>query len=45
MELIVGCRDREELQKLNRFLRRYQTIEVNDSISGQAVKLVETYFP
>lgn len=44
MELIVGCRDRAELRKLNRFLRRYQIIEINNPISEQAVKLIETYF-
>jgi predicted nucleic acid-binding protein len=44
MELIVGCRDREELQKLNRFLQRYQIIEVNKTISSLAAELMETYF-
>lgn len=44
MELIVGCRDREELRKLERFLKRYQVIEVSNAISALAVELMETYF-
>jgi hypothetical protein len=44
MELIVGCSDRGELQKLERFLHRYQIIQVSDSISALAVELMEVYF-
>ena len=44
MELMVGCRDREELQKLKRFLQRYQIIAVSATISASAVELMETYF-
>ncbi len=43
MELIVGCRNKTELQNLDKFLRHYELIPINESISKKAVKLVETY--
>ena len=43
MELIVGCRNKMEQQKLNKFLKRYLIININESISNQAYKLLEKY--
>lgn len=43
MELIVGCKNIAELRKLQQFLNRYQVININESISHQAVKLLERY--
>lgn len=44
MELIVGCRDRTELQKLSRFLQHYQVVAVSEAISAVTVELMETYY-
>lgn len=43
MELIVGCRDKIELQKLNAFLQRFHVVETNETISRQAVALLQLY--
>jgi len=43
MELMVGCRNRTEFQNLERFLRRYEIIKVNEAISDKAVELLRTY--
>lgn len=43
MELIVGCRNKTELQNLDKFLQHYQLIPINESISEKAVELVKTY--
>ena len=44
MELIVGCRNRGELQQLNDFLQRYQLIPLSEPISAQATKLMTAYY-
>lgn len=43
MELIVGCRNKNELRNLEKFLLRYSIININDAISNQAVKLLHDY--
>jgi hypothetical protein len=43
MELMVGCRNKTELQKLGKFLQHYGIIKVNASISDQAVELLSDY--
>ena len=43
MELIVGCRNRTELQNLEKFLRHYTIIKVNESISDKAIELLTLY--
>jgi predicted nucleic acid-binding protein len=43
MELIVGCRNKLELGHLNRFLSRYQILQVNENISALTVELIKTY--
>ena len=43
MELIVGCRNKTELQHLKKFLQRYDLIAVNESISLKAVELITNY--
>jgi len=43
MELIVGCRNKSELQALDKFLRRYIVIDVTHDISEKAVSLLKTY--
>ena len=43
MELIVGCRNKTELQNLKRFLRRYVIIKVNEMITDKAIELLSQY--
>jgi len=43
MELIVGCRNRAELQRLGRFLRRFTMLDLTESIGKSAVALLRQY--
>lgn len=43
MELIVGCRNKAELQALERFLQRFQLLKVTESISDGAADLLRQY--
>ena len=43
MELIVGCRNKAELQDLGKFLRRFQILKLTDLISDGAIYLLEQY--
>lgn len=43
MELIVGCRNKQELAVLDRFLKRFQIIDLNSSISNIATDLLGQY--
>ncbi|MDB9307918.1 type II toxin-antitoxin system VapC family toxin [Aphanizomenon sp. CS-733/32] len=43
MELIVGCRNKNELQNLEKFLGNYTLIPVNENISHKAVELLINY--
>lgn len=43
MELIVGCRDKKELQSLTRFFKRFQILPLTEQISLKSVKLLERY--
>ncbi|MGL5943813.1 MAG: type II toxin-antitoxin system VapC family toxin [Waterburya sp.] len=43
MELMVGCRNKTELQNLEKFLRRYIIIKVNELISDKAIELLSQY--
>ena len=43
MELMVGCRNRNELRKLEKFLRQFSVIKVNHVISDRAVELLRVY--
>ncbi|MEA5521966.1 type II toxin-antitoxin system VapC family toxin [Limnoraphis robusta] len=44
MELMVGCRNKTELQHLKRFLQRYEVIPVDETISNKAMQLLEEYY-
>ncbi|MGB3188181.1 MAG: type II toxin-antitoxin system VapC family toxin [Limnoraphis sp.] len=44
MELMVGCRNKTELQHLQRFLQRYEVIPVDETISNKAKQLLEEYY-
>lgn len=43
MELIIGCRNRTQLQTLEKFFRRFETVRLNESISDKAVDLLRNY--
>lgn len=40
MELVVGCRNKLELQELEKFLRRFQLYKLNEPITDLAVDLL-----
>ena len=46
MELVQGCRNRQELERLNKDLSRRQalTLPVSEAISNRATSLMETHF-
>jgi predicted nucleic acid-binding protein len=43
MELIVGCRNKSELQKVDQFLKQFQVIKINEAIADQSVELLRLY--
>ncbi len=43
MELMVGCRNRAELRKLERFLKQFFVMKVSHLISDRAVDLLRVY--
>ena len=44
MELVVGCRNKSEVQTLNRFLSKFQKMEITSQISDRATQLMQEYF-
>ena len=42
MELIIGCRNKDELRSLEAFLNRFQRIELDGDITDTAVDLLKT---
>jgi len=43
MELIIGCRDNNELDSLEQFLDRFYIIRINEQISDTAIDLLKRY--
>ncbi len=43
MELIIGCRNNNELHSLDRFLDRFEIIQLDEQISETAVDLLKQY--
>ena len=43
MELMVGCRNKSELQKLDKFLKQFQTVKLTEAIADKAVELLHSY--
>ncbi|MFN2453529.1 MAG: type II toxin-antitoxin system VapC family toxin [Pyrinomonadaceae bacterium] len=43
MELFVGCRNKTELQEVEKFLRRFQILKLIEPISDTAVELLRQY--
>jgi len=43
MELLIGCQNKAELHKLERFLRRFHIVRLNERISDTTVELLNRY--
>ena len=43
MELYIGCRNKVELQQVEKFLQRFTTLKLNESISDMAIELLRQY--
>ena len=43
MELVTGCRNKAELQKLDKFLKRFHVLLIRGAISNRASKLLREY--
>lgn len=43
MELMVGCRNKLELQQLDRFLRQFHVITIHEAIVDTATELLRDY--
>jgi predicted nucleic acid-binding protein len=43
MELMVGCRNKRELRVLERFLRRFSIVTLNEAIAATGVTLLRQY--
>ncbi len=43
MELMVGCRSRAELRKLEKFLKQFAVMKVSHLITDRAVELLRLY--
>lgn len=43
MELVIGCRNKSELQKLNEFLKNFQIISLDVEISKNALELLKKF--
>jgi predicted nucleic acid-binding protein len=43
MELIIGCRNRDELLSLELFLKRSQILKIDEDISDKSVELLKQY--
>jgi predicted nucleic acid-binding protein len=43
MELLVGCRNKTEQRQLERFLRQFSVLKLNEAIADQAVALIRQY--
>lgn len=43
MELLVGCRNKTEQRQLERFLRPFPVVTLNEAIADQAVALLRQY--
>lgn len=43
MELLVGCRNKSEVRALDKFLRKFQVVNIGELISEKAVGLLRQY--
>jgi predicted nucleic acid-binding protein len=43
MELLVGCRNKAEQQRIERFLQRFQVLKLTEQVSDTAMSLLSQY--
>jgi predicted nucleic acid-binding protein len=43
MELIIGCRNKKELESLDRFLSRFNIVKLENRILDNAIELLKEY--
>src|SRR6266540_1480350 len=43
MELLVGCRNKTEQRKVERFVRRFEIVKLNETIADHAIVLLQQY--
>ena len=43
MELLIGCRNKTEQRKAERFVGRYQLAKLNEAIADRAIALLQQY--
>ena len=43
MELVIGCRNKKDLQILERFLKPFKIVNIDEHISNKAVDLLKQY--
>ena len=43
MELLVGCRDKAELRKLDQFLQQFQIVPLDAAIGDKSIELLRDY--
>jgi predicted nucleic acid-binding protein len=43
MELVIGCRNKNELKTLDRFLSRFEILKLHGDISDKAIELLRKY--
>ena len=43
MELIIGCRNKTELRNLEKFLKQFLILKINEQISEKSVELLKQY--
>lgn len=44
MELIIGCRNKNELIALKKFMRRFEIISLNELVGKKASELIEIHY-
>lgn len=43
MELIQGAKDKQEIAKLEKFLKNFELIQIDENISEKSMKLIKNY--
>jgi predicted nucleic acid-binding protein len=43
MELLIGCRNKTEQRKVERFVRRFEIVKLNETIAERAIALLQQY--
>lgn len=44
MELVIGCRNKAELQALHKFIGQFHVYVLTESVTIRAIDLIQTYF-